>query len=84
MPPTMKTPTVFTGASICFAFWVIDRFLPFLPTAAASVFEWLSFDYHFRSMARGVIDTRDLIYFISVIAFALVLAFRSLESRRWR
>ena len=75
---------LFLGAAICFAFWIVDRFLPFLPTAAASVFEWLSFDYHFRSMARGVIDTRDVVYFVSIIGFALAMAFRSLESRRWR
>lgn len=75
---------LFLGAAICFAFWIINRFLPFLPQGAASVFEWLSFDYHFRSMARGVIDSRDVIYFISIIGFALLLAFRSVESRRWR
>lgn len=74
---------LFVGAAICFGFWVLDRFLPFLPLGAASVFEWLSFDVHFRSMARGVIDTRDLVYFISVIGLALAMAFRSLESRRW-
>lgn len=73
----------FTGAVLCFAFWIIDRFLPFVPAQIASVLEWLSFDYHFRSMARGVVDSRDFIYFVSIIGFALALAFRSLESRRW-
>jgi ABC-2 type transport system permease protein len=45
--------------------------------------EWLSFDYHFQSMARGVIDLRDVIFFFSVALFALAVAFRALESRRW-
>jgi hypothetical protein len=49
----------------------------------ASIVEWFSFDYHFQSMLRGVIDTRNVIYFLSVIGLALGLAFRSLESRRW-
>lgn len=75
---------LFVGAAVCFGFWVIDRFLPFLPVGAASVFEWLSFDVHFRSMARGVLDSRDLLYFLTVIGIALTMAFRSLESRRWR
>jgi ABC-2 type transport system permease protein len=73
----------FTSGMICFALWVVTRFLPFLPQAAASIVEWLSFDYHFSSMLRGVIDTRDVFYFLSVVGFSLALTFRSLESRRW-
>ncbi len=73
----------FTSGIICFAFWVVSRFLPFMPQAAASVVEWLSFDYHYQDLARGVVDTRNVFYFLSVIGFSLVLAFRSLESRRW-
>jgi hypothetical protein len=34
-------------------------------------------------MARGVIDLRDVLFFVSVAVFALALAFRALESRRW-
>lgn len=76
---------LFVAASIGFVFWIIDQFLPFLPSGGwATFFQWISLDYHFRSMARGVIDTRDLVYFATVIGIALMLAFRSLESRRWR
>jgi ABC-2 type transport system permease protein len=73
----------FSGAIICFALWIVARFLPFVPQAVASVLEWVSFDYHYENMLRGVIDSRDVIYFLSIIGFSLVLAFRSLESRRW-
>jgi ABC-2 type transport system permease protein len=73
----------FTSGMICFVFWIVSRFLPFMPQAAASVVEWLSFDYHFQDLVRGVIDSRHIIYFLSVIGFSLALAFRSLESRRW-
>jgi ABC-2 type transport system permease protein len=73
----------FTSGMICFTFWIVSRFLPFMPQSAASVVEWLSFDYHFQDLVRGVVDTRHVIYFLSVIGFSLVLAFRSLESRRW-
>jgi len=73
----------FTAAAICFGLWVISNFLPFVPAGTASVLEWVSFNYHFDSMLRGVIDTRDVIYFLSMIGFSLALAFRSLESRRW-
>ncbi len=75
---------LFVALFICFAFWFVDKVLPFLPEGVASIAEWLSFDYHMQSMARGVVDTRDVTYFLSVIGLSLLLAFRSLESRRWR
>jgi ABC-2 type transport system permease protein len=73
----------FTSGMICFVFWVVSRFLPFIPSEIASVVEWLSFDYHFQDIVRGVVDSRHIIYFLTVIGFSLTLAFRSLESRRW-
>jgi len=73
----------FSSAMICFALWVVSRFLPFVPQSIASTLEWISFDYHYESMLRGVVDSRDVIYFLSVIGFSLAFAFRSLESRRW-
>lgn len=73
----------FSASATCFMLWIVDRFLPFLPQSMASILEWLSFDYHFRNLARGVIDTRHVLYFLSVIGLSLALAFRSLESRRW-
>ncbi len=74
---------LFVALTLSVFFWVLDKFLALLPTNAASALEWLSFDYHFQSMARGVIDLRDVFFFFSVTAFALALAFRALESRRW-
>ena len=73
----------FTSGIICFAFWMIGRFLPFVPQSVASIVEWISFDYHFQDIVRGVLDSRHIIYFLTVIGFSLALAFRSLESRRW-
>ena len=48
---------------------------------------WSSFlgiDNHFENISRGVIDTRDVIYYLSVMAVCLLVATLSLESRRWR
>jgi ABC-2 type transport system permease protein len=76
---------LFVSVSFCFVFgFALDKLLPLLPSDYASYFQWLSFDYHRQSMARGVIDTRDVIFFLTMIAFPLILAFRSIESRRWR
>lgn len=48
-----------------------------------SVIEYICFDTHFTSIARGVIDSRDVIYFLSVIGACLLATARSLASRRW-
>ena len=74
---------LFVALALSVFFWVLDKFLALLPTNAASALEWLSFDYHFQSMARGVVDLRDVLFFFSVTAFALAVAFRAPESRRW-
>jgi ABC-2 type transport system permease protein len=36
------------------------------------------------SFAKGVLETKDIVYYVSVIGFALFLALRSLDSHRWR
>lgn len=56
----------FTGAIICFVLTMIDSFLIFFPSSIVSVLSYLSANVHFKSIAQGIIDTRDLIYFISI------------------
>jgi ABC-2 type transport system permease protein len=43
----------------------------------------LGFAAHYKSISRGVIDSRDLIYFLSVIILFLALTHFKLKSRRW-
>lgn len=74
----------FTSGMLCFGLFMLGRFLPFMPSQIASIVEWASFDYHYEGLARGVIDSRDVVYFLSIAGFALAFAFRSLESRRWK
>jgi ABC-2 type transport system permease protein len=45
---------------------------------------YLSIDAHFENIGRGVIDSRDVIYYLSMITVSLLVATLSLESRRWR
>lgn len=49
-----------------------------------AVLKYVSLTEHFGEMVKGVIDTRDLTYFASVILLALFLTQRSVESLRWR
>ncbi len=48
------------------------------------VFEQLSLAAHYQSMGRGVVDLRDLTYFVSFIVFFLYLNAQSVENRRYR
>lgn len=43
----------------------------------------LSLFDHFYNFTRGVIDTRDVVFFVTCAVLALAFAFRSLESRKW-
>lgn len=53
-----------------------------VPAVILPVVQYISFEYHFNNLARGVIDTRDLIFYGSVVALFLHLAVWSLERRR--
>lgn len=63
--------------------FVTGYFLPQVPLSVLPLVQWLSFDYHFDSLARGVIDTGGLIFFGGVIALSLHVAVYSLERRRY-
>jgi ABC-2 type transport system permease protein len=45
---------------------------------------YMSVTEHFADMVKGLLDTRGLIYFGSLIVLALFLTQRSVESLRWR
>lgn len=53
------------------------------PSAFVPLLTYLGLGNHFESIGRGVIDTRDIFYYISVIGFFLFLNIRSIESRKW-
>ena len=68
--------------AIVFALYLLNKILMLVPGGLASILEYLAIDYHFSNIARGVIDTRDLIYYFSLIFLGLFLATRTLASRK--
>jgi len=66
---------------IIFVLSLVDKVLIFLPAALASVFEYLSAEYHFNNVARGVIDSRDLVYYASLVTLGLYFSARALHRR---
>jgi len=73
------------AALLSFALFIIgeDIVLATLPNSLVPTFSFLGLGKHFVSLQRGVIDSRDLIYYVSVIGFFLFLNTQSIESRKW-
>ena len=72
------------GIFIVIIFFLMDKMLMFVPMSLTSLIQFLSVDYHLSNISRGVIDSRNLIYFSSVVGFFLFMTVRVLEIRKWR
>jgi len=55
-----------TAMSLCFALTLLDKMLFFLPKSTLNVFQYLGADFHFQNISRGIIDSRDILYFFSI------------------
>jgi len=71
------------GFFILLPFILLNKVLVFLPASLASFFEYISADFHYQNIAKGVLDTRSIIYFISGTAVFIVLTLTSLAKRKW-
>ena len=67
--------------SICLLPWMVGFFLPMVPAEWVVWVQYLSFEYHFANLAKGVLDSRSIVFYVSVIAVALRIAMLSLEQR---
>ena len=72
------------GFSLALVFWIFSWFDQ--PTASGwlKVLAYLGVTNHMEEMAKGVIDVKDVVFYLSFIAFGLFLAQQSVESQRWR
>ena len=69
------------GFAIIFGLYLIDKITPFVPASLAGIFQYLGIDYHYQNLLRGVIDTRDILYYLSITAFAGLLTAYNLAKR---
>ncbi len=67
--------------AVCFLMWLVDKIAMFIP-AKLSFISYLGTDYHFQNVARGIIDSRDVIYFVSLIALCMMITAKIIERRR--
>ena len=67
--------------AICFTLTLIDKMLFFLPRSLLGIFSYLGADFHFQNISKGIIDTRDIIYFLSVCFAGLYAAHLALREK---
>jgi len=74
------------GITLIFAFFIVsEEFVLYnAPRPLVPILKFLGLGAHYDSIGRGVIDSRDVIYYLSVIGFFLFLNIRSVESRKWK
>jgi ABC-2 type transport system permease protein len=70
--------------AICLLLWVIGWASEYEATTISKILGYISVTSHFENFAKGVLDTKDVIFYLSVIFFGLFLTTRSVESMRWR
>jgi ABC-2 type transport system permease protein len=64
--------------------WVIDWIGSFDGPTAEKIVSYLSITQHFDDFAKGVVDTKHVLYYLSFITFGLFLTAKSVDSERWR
>jgi gliding motility-associated transport system permease protein len=69
---------------VCLMLWILEWPSASETATWAKVLAYMSVITHFESFGKGVLDTKDAVYYISLIFLGLFLTSRSLESLRWR
>jgi ABC-2 type transport system permease protein len=72
------------GFLFCFTVFILGKASQFVPGVPGQLMTFLGVDAHLESFARGVVDSRDVLYFLSGQALALAGTLVSFHSRRWR
>jgi len=84
---TLTRNQIIAGAAtfgVCLLLWVMEWVAGYETAAWAKVLAYLSVITHFESFAKGVLDSKDALYYASLIFLGLFLTSRSMESLRWR
>jgi ABC-2 type transport system permease protein len=84
---TLTKNQIIAGAitfAVCLIIFVLGWVGSFQYSTWAQVMTYISTTTHMESFLKGVIDSKDVVYYVSVIVLGLFLTARSLESLRWR
>ncbi len=84
---TLTKNQIIAGAAtfgVCLLLWVLEWVSGYETATWAKVLAYMSVITHFESFAKGVLDVKDAIFYLTLIFFGLFLTARSMESLRWR
>ena len=84
---TLTKNQIIAGAltfGVILMLWVLEWVSGYETATWAKVMAYCSVVTHYESFAKGVIDSKDTIFYLSVIFFGLFLTSRSMEALRWR
>jgi ABC-2 type transport system permease protein len=70
--------------AVCLILWVLDWSVGFETARWAQILSYFSITRHFESFSKGLLDTKDAVFYVSAIILGLFLTSRSMESLRWR
>ena len=73
-----------TGVRGCVSLWLFDLLSAVFGPKAQETISYLVPSGHYYNFVDGIVDTRDLVYYVSATFVFLFLASRVLESRRWQ
>ncbi len=65
-------------------FWIIGWFADTAGPTIGPITSWLSITEHFDDFSKGIIDTKHVIYYLTLITFGLFLSAKSVDTERWR
>jgi len=84
---TLTKNQIIAGAAtfgVCLLLWILEWAQGYETATWAKVLAYCSVITHFDSFSKGVLDTKDAVYYVSLIFLGLFLTSRSMESLRWR
>jgi ABC-2 type transport system permease protein len=84
---TMTKNQIIAGIAtffICLLLWLLSWYTAFDTNVTAQVLGYLSIVTHFENFGKGVLSSKDVLFYLSLTFFSLFLTARSLESLRWR
>ena len=70
------------GLIICFSLTVIDKMLFFFPERLLGVIGYIGADFHFQNISKGIIDSRDILYFLSIIFIGLYCTHLAVQEKK--
>lgn len=70
--------------AICITLFLMGQYAQVLPESLQGIAVYLSLVEHLENISRGVVDSRDVLYYLSIIAVCLTAATTALDGRRWK